>query len=291
MAKANTSCSIDALDLDDARAYKTKKTKGQQVAFVNKALKEATKEHADLIAEVQSIHPGLINSAGEFLEDLEAARLDAEFELEQRSLFDREGTDEIKTIAARQSKAAKKIDKGAKDANTQPKAKSVAPKKQAAPTPATGSGNARLKKTAGKSKAPGKKGAALKWKAKTKAKSDEDEKQGVTSVAVKPEQAVRKEQQPADLIVPDTKDAEDIANLPPQERLDHNLAEFTTATTVHDKVDAAMDIFLMNAFAPSGKNTQGNANAHALELALGLDKDNVLWGGCPLTRRQHRSFH
>ena len=78
-------CDIDAGRLVDAdkRRYASRPNNiNQQLSAVEMMFKEAKKERALLIREVQLRYPGLINTEGRFEEDLLAERFAAEDQLE-----------------------------------------------------------------------------------------------------------------------------------------------------------------------------------------------------------------
>jgi len=86
------SCSIKALSSADKRAYtavakrKGVTLKAARIARVEKLLDAAIAEHDALIAHVQGVYPGLINTEGVFLEDLRAQEFDAgQLELDLRA--------------------------------------------------------------------------------------------------------------------------------------------------------------------------------------------------------------
>jgi len=86
MAKAVCS-TADLTPNDKVRYDKVRGKKGVSVnsarrAVVGTLLREANQEQTALIAEVQRIHPDLINKDGIFLEDLEAQRYEDEAQLE-----------------------------------------------------------------------------------------------------------------------------------------------------------------------------------------------------------------
>ena len=103
------SCSIKALSSADKRAYtavakrKGVTLKAARLARVEKLLGAAIAEHDALIAHVQGVYPGLINTEGVFLEDLRAQEFDAgQLELDLRA--------PVKKKAKKKAKAKEKKD-------------------------------------------------------------------------------------------------------------------------------------------------------------------------------------
>ena len=66
------------LTQSDAAVYARAGTHGQKVVAAKRLLKEAFEERKQLILAIQEAHPDLINNKGEFLDDIEAAKIDAE---------------------------------------------------------------------------------------------------------------------------------------------------------------------------------------------------------------------
>lgn len=200
MAKANTSCSIDALTPEDAAGYKAANTLGKQKAFVDTRLKQANKEHSELITQVQATHPDLINDQGEFLEDILAAEYDAAFVEAQFPLFRTDAEAEADALgkerAEKEKKLAAKPRKEKKDAVQKRSTKEVDVRKQAGAGEAVRVGDAKLRKAPAKSKTTAKTKVKDLRVGKREKNRAEAAKESKPVVKEKPEPAKREEQQP-----------------------------------------------------------------------------------------------
>ncbi len=185
MAKA---CSIEAGRLSpvDKSRYNTVKGKknvgvhAARQASVQAMLREAKSERRQIVAEIQRVHPDIVNNNGEFFEDLEAQRFESEAQQEM-------DLPQGKTDASKETKKktrSKKPSSAAVATKEQPKSSTPTPERAAA-DPVVTKGNS-LKKGGAK-------------KASKPKKPSEEASESKLVSEPEPQQSEREEQQPANI--------------------------------------------------------------------------------------------